>query len=174
MLYARKFITILFALVQLIILVGLSLQGVFMLWTRFFWIDRLYGALYLLAGFIFSVVLINSVRPLLKRNNTDQWRRWWRNHKIPVILTTAMWLVAVMGLHSIDFLLLYGGNMLGGFIISQARLGWLRLSSIDIYKLHALQLTWLFEWYFLYMIIGGAYDWLQRRKIRRTAVKKRS
>lgn len=154
-----RLLSIVFTLIFLVLLLGFAVQGFFTLISAHFILDRIFGAGYLLLGIMFSVILIRGSKRYISRGGYNFTRLWWNENKVSILLSIFAALLLFATRTSFFNFFLYGGYILGGFIVENAQLGIRRLTSIDILNLGVQHLEWIAEWYFLFVIIS----WISKK-----------
>jgi hypothetical protein len=145
---------------QLIILTGLSIQGYFNTSRALFTTDRVFGLAFLVIGLIFAIITMRSIFTVLK--SSQQLIRW-RQNKTQLLIAGGIFIILIIIQPYFFSGILYAGLLISEFVISQARLGYLKLTPIDIYHYQVTYLAWLGQLYFIYTIAGWIYGFKKKQ-----------
>ena len=138
----------------IVILGGLSIQGVVTLWRGFIISDRIYGAAFFLIGIVFGAIATKSLIPYFSKKAVELLSRRLKSNTLELSLATLLTIVLIVIQKKFFAYAIFGGYILGGFIVQQARLGILQIFPIDILDFYGAQLAWLGQWYLFYVIIA--------------------
>lgn len=151
------FFTLTFTAIHVFVFLGLAIQGAASLWTGAFMLERVYGAIFLLIGLVFSTIFIKEWLQRYQAGSFVSLKKLLGPKKNIILLSLGLTLLTFFVQKIFFNIFLYAGFTVAGTLLLFSRLGYLQVTNLDLLDIHYEQLAWVGQFYLVYFIVNFIY-----------------